>query len=195
MNALVEGLKDLNLDYNDIKNVFITHEHVDHVLGLYPLLELMENDLPEIYAYGETAKILRNGDIEQIFPGNLGISPEMFGAKIVPLKINELTIENKILLSNFNFQILYTPGHSLGSICYYDESKKLLIPGDVVFTGGSFGRYDFPGGSITQLQNSIKIVNELDVVYLLPGHMDISKDGNRQIERSYRNIQMFGSYF
>ena len=97
--------------------------------------------------------------------------------------------------SEFAFQIYFTPGHSQGSVCYYEPNKKILIPGDLVFTGGSFGRYDFPGGSLEALIESIKLVNNLDVKYLLPGHMGISDNGNQQIDYSYKMVQSISSFF
>lgn len=196
LNGLFEGMKKLNLDYKNITKVFLTHEHVDHVLGLYKLMKRLEKKPPQIYAYGETAKILNEGDESQIFPGNLGISASMFGIEIIPLEVIDLKEKKEIdVNSDFTFQIHYTPGHSLGSISYYDPSKKILIPGDLVFTGGSFGRYDFPGGSLKTLQESIGRVNELDVIYLLPGHMGISDDGNSQIEFSYKMAKSINNYF
>ncbi len=196
LKGLFEGMNKLGLDYRKITKVFLTHEHVDHVLGLYTLMKTLNNYPPEVYAYGETAKILREGDESKIFPGNLGISPKMFGLEIIPLDVINLNIDETINIgSEFTFQIYYTPGHSQGSICYYESSKKILIPGDLVFTGGSFGRYDFPGGSLNALIESIKFVNSLDVKYLLPGHMGISDNGNQQIEYSYRMVQSIKSFF
>jgi glyoxylase-like metal-dependent hydrolase (beta-lactamase superfamily II) len=196
LKGLFEGMNKLGLDYRNITKVFLTHEHVDHVLGLYPLMKILQNNPPEVYAYGETAKILREGDESKIFPGNLGISPKMFGLEIIPIDVNNLNIDEPINLgSEFTFQIYYTPGHSQGSICYYELNKKILIPGDLVFTGGSFGRYDFPGGSLDALIESIKFVNSLDVKYLLPGHMGISDNGNQQIDYSYRMVQSIKSFF
>ena len=196
LKGLFEGMNKLGLNYQKITKVFLTHEHVDHVLGLYPLMKILESNPPEVYAYGETAKILREGDESKIFPGNLGISPKMFGLEIIPLDVNNLNINEKITIgSEFTFQIYYTPGHSQGSICYYESSKKILIPGDLVFTGGSFGRYDFPGGSLDALIESIKFVNNLDVKYLLPGHMGISDNGNQQIDYSYQMVQSMKSFF
>ena len=196
VNGLLKGMKNLNLDYNNITKLFLTHEHIDHVIGIYPLIKAMKDNPPEIFAYGETVKILSEGDESKICPGALGISPKMFGAEIIPLKITDITNQTEIIInSEFTFQIHYTPGHSLGSISYYNPSNKILIPGDLVFTSGSFGRYDFPGGSLKKLQNSIKFVNDLDVKYLLPGHMGISDDGNRQIEYSLRMASSIGSYF
>ena len=194
LKSLLEGMKKQNINYNNITKVFLTHEHIDHVIGLYPLMDIMKDEPPELFAYGETAKILSKGDKSQICPGNLGISPSIFRVKIIPLKINDLANLKEItVFSDFTFQIHYTPGHSLGSISYYESSKKILISGDLVFTGGSFGRYDFPGGSLKMLQNSIKFVNDLDVKYLLPGHMGVSNDGNRQIEFSLRMVLSIGS--
>ncbi|MFW9999553.1 MAG: MBL fold metallo-hydrolase [Candidatus Hodarchaeota archaeon] len=190
LKGLFKGMEKLNLNPSNIRKVFLTHEHVDHVLGLYPLVKLNKNNPLEVFAYGETAKILTEGDENRIFPGNLGIKPSMFGVEIIPLEIIDLINTKEIKISSeYNFQIHYTPGHSLGSISFYDSNNKVLIPGDLVFIGGSFGRYDFPGGSLTKLINSIKYVNNLDVNYLLPGHMGISDQGNQQIAFSYKMVQ------
>jgi len=196
LRGLFEGMKDLNLDYKNITKVFLTHEHVDHVLGIYPLMQMLKENPPEIFAYGETAKILEEGDQSQIFPGNLGISPRMFGVEIIPHEITDIKeLKEFQVFSEYNFQIFYTPGHSLGSVSYYEPTKQILIPGDVVFCGGSFGRYDFPGGSLKTLQNSVKFLNDLNVKYLLPGHMGITDMGNEHVERSFRMIQSIGDYF
>jgi len=196
MKGLIKGMDKLNLNYENIKKVFLTHEHVDHVLGLYKLIKLLENDPPEIFAYGETTKILERGEEKKILPIIFGLTARRFEVEIIPLKINDLTNIKEIDISpEFKFEIIYTPGHSLGSICYYDPEKKVLIPGDLVFIGGSFGRYDFPGGSLSKLINSIKYVNNLDVKYLLPGHMGISDKGNQQIAYSYRMIQSISSFY
>jgi glyoxylase-like metal-dependent hydrolase (beta-lactamase superfamily II) len=197
LKGLFKGMAKYNLDPSKISKVFLTHEHVDHILGLYPLMKLTKESPPQIYAYGETAKVLEEGDVSQIFPGNLGIKPSIFGVEIVPLTVNNLKNIKEIRISSeFKFQILYTPGHSIGSISYYENKKKILIPGDLVFQMdkflkiGSFGRYDFPGGSLDTLKKSIKLVTELNVSILLPGHMGIVlKDANQHIATAYKTIQ------
>ncbi len=188
-NGLLNGMKKLNLNPEKITKVYLTHEHVDHVLGLYFLIEHLTTK-PQLFAFGETAKILSKGDEKKIFPGNLGITARMFGVQIKPLEVFELT-EGEAFEGNpnFSFKVLYTPGHSLGSACYYFPERKMLIPGDVVFIQGSFGRYDFPGGSLNQLINSISRLTSLDVKYLLPGHMGITDKGNQSIQFSYKMIQ------
>lgn len=196
LNGLIKGMEKLNLNYENITKIFLTHEHVDHVLGIYKLQNILKDDPPLIYAYGETAKILEKGEETKILPVMLGLTARRFGIEINPLQVNDLGGFKEIEISSeFVFEIHHTPGHSLGSVCYYDPEKKILIPGDLVFIGGSFGRYDFPGGSLSTLINSIKNVNNLDVKYLLPGHMGISEQGNQQIALSYRMIQSITSFY
>lgn len=197
LKGLFKGMAKFNLNPSNITKIFLTHEHVDHTLGLYPLMKLMEESPPQIYAYGKTAEILIEGDVSRIFPGNLGINPSMFGVEIIPLKVKNLeNIKEIEISSEFKFQIHYTPGHSLGSICYYEPIKKILIPGDLVFRAdllhniGSFGRYDFPGGSLDTLKKSIKDITKLDVLTLLPGHMGIVLENAIQhIALAYKTIQ------
>ncbi len=199
LNGLIEGLKRLNLQFTDITRIYITHEHVDHVLGLYHILNKMDVKKPQIFAFGETADILRNGIEEKIFPSSIqsfGINAKYFGVEIIPIDITELILLESIHIgSEFTFKILHTPGHSPSSICYYEENLKILIPGDLIFIGGSFGRYDFPGGSLQKLKESIKRIKELDVKYLLPGHMGISIQGNQAISASFKMIHSIGTLF
>lgn len=196
LDGLFKGMEKLNLNYRKITRVFLTHEHVDHVLGIYKLLNILSDDPPEIYAYGETTKILEKGDETKILPIMFGLTARRFGIEIKPLQINDLSDLKEVNISSeHTFEIHFTPGHSLGSVCYYESKNKVLIPGDLVFIGGSFGRYDFPGGSLPALINSIKYVNNLDIKYLLPGHMGISENGNKSVELSYRMIKTMGSFY
>lgn len=196
LDGLFKGMQKFNLKYDNITKVFLTHEHVDHVLGIYKLLDILKDNPPEIYAYGEAARILERGEERKILPGMFGLTSKKFGIEIRPLKILDLQNMKEIQITpEFNFKIYHTPGHSPGSICYYESEKKILIPGDLVFIGGNFGRYDFPGGSLPTLIKSIKFVNTLNIKYLLPGHMGISENGNRSVELSYRMVKSMGTYY
>jgi glyoxylase-like metal-dependent hydrolase (beta-lactamase superfamily II) len=187
-DPFIEGITKLGLTIKNIKQVLITHEHLDHVLGLYVLMSNYKNSELKIYAHPTTASILQEGDEDKICPGALGISAAMFGVEIKPLSVEILNLKEGHKFGNFNFQLFETPGHSLGSISFYEPQQKLLFPGDVVFPQGSFGRYDFPGGSLSKLQNSIKILSELDVSYLCAGHMDAVANGTKHIKASLKNI-------
>ncbi|MFW9876735.1 MAG: MBL fold metallo-hydrolase [Candidatus Thorarchaeota archaeon] len=196
LEGLIKGMEKLELDYRNITKIFLTHEHVDHILGIYKLLNILKNNPPEIYAYGKTVEILEKGEERKILPVMFGLTAKHFGIKIVPLQVNNLRDLKEIeISSDFIFEVYHTPGHSLGSVCYYAPEKKALIPGDLIFIGGSFGRYDFPGGSLPTLIKSIKFVNNLDIKYLLPGHMGISENGNKSVELSYRMIKTMNSFY
>lgn len=192
LSNLIEGMKELDMSHKNISTVILTHIHVDHLLGLYPLLNKLVDKPPQVYAFGQAAKTIKNADLSSIFPGNLGIGPEMFKVKIIPVEVNELKNDQELVLNAFKFRIMHTPGHSEGSICLYEPNFKILLCGDLVFTGGSFGRYDFPGGSLNKLKDSISKVNDLDVKYILPGHMGFSDNGNKEIERALNMINRIG---
>ena len=108
----------------------------------------------------------------------------------IPVDV-KLDGEINIKIGDSDFQFLYTPGHSPGSICLYDQKTRSLFSGDTVFSYGSFGRYDFPGGSLSMLKQSIKRLAELDVEILASGHMTpVTRMANESIKLSYRNISM-----
>jgi glyoxylase-like metal-dependent hydrolase (beta-lactamase superfamily II) len=76
-----------------------------------------------------------------------------------------------IQLGEEQLQILFTPGHSPGSICFYSQDHKFLIGGDVLFEG-SVGRTDLPGGDFKTLETSIKtkLYTLPEDVIVYPGH-------------------------
>jgi glyoxylase-like metal-dependent hydrolase (beta-lactamase superfamily II) len=80
-------------------------------------------------------------------------------------------VEDVILLGEEKLTILFTPGHSPGSISFYSKAHQFVIGGDVLFRG-SIGRTDLPGGSFEVLEESIRtqlyVLPEEVVVY--PGH-------------------------
>lgn len=78
---------------------------------------------------------------------------------------------DEILIGNEPLDILFTPGHSPGSICFYSKGHKFLIGGDVLFNG-SVGRTDLPGGDFKTLEQSIKtkLYTLPEDVIVYPGH-------------------------
>jgi glyoxylase-like metal-dependent hydrolase (beta-lactamase superfamily II) len=69
------------------------------------------------------------------------------------------------------FEVLFTPGHSPGSISLYSPGDKLIVSGDVLFRD-SIGRTDLPGGDFETLMSSIrdKLYPLDDGVTVIPGH-------------------------
>jgi hydroxyacylglutathione hydrolase len=86
---------------------------------------------------------------------------------------------DKIKIGNDELEILFTPGHSPGHICFYDKASKFLIGGDVLFNG-SVGRTDLPGGDFATLEQSIKtkLYTLHEDVIIYPGHGDATTIGD-----------------
>jgi hydroxyacylglutathione hydrolase len=137
-----------------------THCHVDHVLGnrfvaeKYGLgLEMHRADLPVLEAVPRYA-------MNYGFDTGEMVKPSVF-----------LNPGETVQVGKLGFDILFVPGHSPGSICFYHRPSAQVIAGDALFYG-SIGRTDLPGGNHAQLIHSIKtqLFNLPDVVTVHPGH-------------------------
>jgi hydroxyacylglutathione hydrolase len=94
-----------------------------------------------------------------------------------------------IRLGGEELQILFTPGHSPGHICFYSKPHKLLIGGDVLFDG-SVGRTDLPGGDFATLEQSIKtrLYTLPEDVIVYPGHGGSTTIGDEMKTNPFVNM-------
>ena len=76
-----------------------------------------------------------------------------------------------INLGNLQLEVLFTPGHAPGHVCFYLESEGVLFDGDVLFRQG-IGRTDLPGGDYALLMDSIqrRLMSLPDETIVLSGH-------------------------
>ncbi len=177
-NYLEQQLKEMQDDGiypKDIDVIAITHLHPDHcgataalkgISGAKVALHPLQVDYLDIMAE-ESQKFL-----------GVGIAKK-FSADFV--------LEDRLSLGSTEFEILHTPGHSPGSICFYAADKKILICGDLVFEQG-VGRTDLPFGNMDELRNSIEAISALDTELLLPGHGRII-EGESNVKRNYEFIK------
>ena len=143
-----------------LKQILITHAHIDHVGGALRLKQLTgapillnENDLQLLSMMAQQA-------------GWLGIAtPET-----APPDGN-LADGQRVGLEKYPAQVLYTPGHTQGSVCLHFAPLKLLVAGDTLFAG-SIGRTDLPGGDYEQILDSIqsRLLALPDETRVLTGH-------------------------
>lgn len=101
---------------------------------------------------------------------------------IYPVSPVEKLIENEILhCGEWGFNVIHTPGHTEGSVCFISEKYNCAIVGDTLFAD-SIGRTDLPGGNTNQLIHSIKskllVLSPETVIF--PGHGEISTIGHEQ---------------
>lgn len=166
---------------NDLEYVILTHEHFDHCGGVKSIKEFFS---PKICIHENGAEVIEKG---------MKWSAEFFNAVQPAVKVDlKLKDGEKIGLGNLTLEIIYTPGHSKGSICIYDAESCSLFSGDTLFANGGVGRTDFYGGSKTELINSIKKLRKLNVKNLYPGHGEIVEgNADMHIEMAERNILIF----
>ena len=158
---ILKELENYNLRY-----ILATHGHIDHVGQVGFLKEYY--DVP--FLMNQKDIFLINNDI---FPG----FAEIVGATACPEPDRFLKEGDTISLGRFNLMIIETPGHTPGSVCFYDEKNGFVITGDTLFKG-SIGRTDLPGGDMKQMENSLKKLMELpDDTDVIPGHGDPTKIG------------------
>lgn len=180
LEYVTKGIKKI-INITSIKQIIITHEHFDHCGGVKKLFEIIE-DKPKIIAHKNASEKIEKGS---------SMFAQMLGGTMPKIPVDiKLDKEINIKIGDNVFQVLYTPGHSSGSICLYDKITKSLISGDTVFSYGSFGRYDLPGGNYNLLKNSIEKLSNLDIENIYPGHdLFIEKDGNRHLKMTLKNVR------
>jgi len=169
------------IDLSKIKQIILTHEHFDHVGGTLDILKAT-NGNAEIFAHNNTLRKLEKG--ESSFARLLGgVMPKIHVD-------TALSDSENVIIGDEEFEVLHTPGHSPGSICFYCKKIKSLISGDTIFAHGDFGRYDLPGGDFSSLLKSIDRLTALDVKDLYPGHGPVVETvGKDHVLQSFRNIQ------
>ncbi|MFX1540875.1 MAG: MBL fold metallo-hydrolase [Promethearchaeota archaeon] len=176
-NDTCQAISEIGFNLKQLDRLILTHTHLDHS-GSTPEFLRDAKDC-KVWVSEEEGTLLEQGD-DTIVLGS------MLGHRLPPISVSKKLQEgDKITVGNYSFQVLHTPGHSAGSLCFFEPQQQLLISGDVVFRHGSFGRVDFPTGNGAVLKESIARLAELPVEILLPGHMGIAtKGGKREIQLS-----------
>jgi hydroxyacylglutathione hydrolase len=144
----------------EVKQILVTHAHIDHVGGALKLKRLTgapiflnENDLPLLKMMAAQAAWLGVETPETAPPDG------------------ELADGIVVGLARYPARVIHTPGHTQGSVCLHFEPLKLLVAGDTLFAG-SIGRTDLPGGDFDQIIDSIqaRVLVLPDETHVLPGH-------------------------
>ena len=169
-----------NVNPVDVEQIVLTHEHYDHVGGVKQVLDLTGGKA-KVFAHHDASDKIERGD---------SMFAEMLGGKMPKMPVDvKLSDGDTVKIGDETFKVIHTPGHTPGCICLYSEKSKSLFSGDTVFANGSFGRYDFPGGSLKDLKKSIECLTGFDVLNLYPGHDTVVEgDGNRHISMSFSNV-------
>lgn len=151
-----------------VRQILLTHAHFDHILGANDLRRLCK---APVYAY-EAEKALCE-DEENNLTRDCGRP-----CTVIPDKY--LKDGDVVEAAGLSCRVIATPGHTIGSCCYYFEAEKILIDGDTIFRD-SYGRTDLPTGSQEDMENSLRKLYELpEDVVVYTGHGDMTTIGHEK---------------
>lgn len=153
-----------------LSRLLLTHAHIDHILGARFIFDTY-GILPEMH------------ESEIFFIEKMGQTAAMYGVKHdqAPMPEKFLAEGDKITLGKYEFDCIFTPGHSPGSISFYNQENKILLGGDVLFRE-SIGRSDLPMGDHATLIRSIteKLFVLDDAVKVYSGHGPVTTIGHEK---------------
>ena len=142
-----------------IVGILLTHGHFDHMLAADDLRD--EYGIPIIACAAE----------QQVLTDSIKNLSGSWASAHVLLADQWICDGKKLELAGFSIEVFHTPGHTAGSCCYYLPEEEILFSGDTLFAQ-SVGRTDFPTGSGTDMQASVKrLLKELpETTRVCPGH-------------------------
>ena len=139
--------------------ILLTHGHYDHILAV--------EDIKKEYGIPVYASAMERETLEKPM-----VNLSAFQGRACSLKADvQLSDLEEFEAAGFSIQVIYTPGHTAGSCCYYLKEENVLFSGDMLFHG-SVGRTDLPGGSTADIVKSLhRLLESLpEETEVYPGH-------------------------
>lgn len=154
-------LEEISRNNLQLEGILTTHGHFDHIMGAGNIqtsiaqpLSIHDKDLFLVKRLKETVKKYVGYDTAIIMPETESLK------------------EGALHVSSFTFQVISTPGHTPGSVCFLFEDESAIFTGDTLFKD-AVGRCDFSYGSKTDLKKSIqKLIDISEYLVVYPGHGD-----------------------
>lgn len=155
-NELSEALNELGLKQEDVSRIFFSHGHSNHFSGakVFNQAELRMTEHDALFVNQKNFAFTR---------------ADFYKTSFFP-KINDfLQGGQEIDLGSAVLKVISTPGHTRGSVCFFEPKKKILFSGDLFFNSHA-GRHDYPSGNKKELIASLRMVSETEFDVLCPGH-------------------------
>ena len=205
-NALEKYLKEIGIGFKDITQILITHMHGDHY-GLSGKLKELSKATIALHQIENALIDFRYTNLD-IFSVELSRWFHLNGVperelhhleaalqrekKLVLITSPDIILQGgeKIPFGSFNFEVLWTPGHSPGHICLYEPASRLLLSGDHVLPTifPNVGLYPHSGDNpLGDYLNSLKAIEQLDIDLVLPSHEDVFTNLKQRIQEIYHH--------
>lgn len=156
-----------------LKYMVLTHGHGDHIGGLNRIKEIFPD--VTVYIGKEEEKFLTEPELNLM--RYMNGKDFIYDGDYITIKEGDMVGE---------FEVLDTPGHTIGSKCFYNVKEKMLISGDTMFKR-SFGRYDLPTSDGEMLFNSLRKLCTLpEDTKVYSGHSEPTTIGE---ERAFLTMQ------
>ena len=198
VESLDAQLKEAGFRSADVKRIFITHCHSDH-LGMIGRFKELNNAL--MYIHRNELDLIRvRYNAENNYWPNTDLFLKTHGmpdSDLYPVdfhvpNMGELTPPDILLsggeelsVGEYTLKVINTPGHPPGHVSYYEPRNKLLFSGDVLLptiVTNAAGHVQHMVNPLQQYLNSLNILKSLDVEFVLPGHEYIFPHHRRRIE-------------
>jgi hydroxyacylglutathione hydrolase len=148
--------------------VVLTHGHIDHTFSVVPVCQA--RDVPAFIHPSD------RGQLADPWSGaGIPVGTPLFGSVTFaePEDVRPLVDGQPLVLAGLSLRVRHAPGHTAGSVVFglSVDDEPVLFSGDVLFAG-SIGRVDLPGGSMADMQASLRevILPMDDGTVVLPGH-------------------------
>ncbi|MDY7031842.1 MAG: MBL fold metallo-hydrolase [Thermodesulfobacteriota bacterium] len=173
--VLQKSLLLLGFKVRDIDIVINTHDHFDH-MGANRYFQ--EHSIIAAHRFAATKLVSQDSFVTHYQSSDLN-EPS--------LKVY-LWLENRSRfdLGNYSLEVVHTPGHTSGSICIYEITKKILFSSDTLFAGGTLS-YISESGSLGDYIDSIALLETRKVQNIYPGHGEISESPENDMQNAISN--------
>ena len=141
---------------SSLKGILITHGHFDHIMSVSDIKE--KYNVP-VWAGADEKEIISDA--------KTNMSRPMIRKPVSEEADNWVADGEIITVAGITVKCINTPGHTVGSVCWYIQDHDILLSGDTLFFT-SHGRTDFPTGSPEQMENSLK-----NILFKLPDHTKV----------------------
>jgi glyoxylase-like metal-dependent hydrolase (beta-lactamase superfamily II) len=161
----------------EIRKIVLTHGHRDHAMGVFELLR----------SYPTSRE---NGGVELILheagPAELKEVAKKLGARVTEVRGGET-----LAIGGQDWEVIYTPGHTIDGICLYHPSRRTVFSGDMVLPHAMAEADENAGGRLDYYLFGLRALLGKDIEHVLPGHgLPVVSAGRKVVEETYEGLMM-----